>query len=163
VIVGSWPCKVSSEIHINGRHVSELVHEGKGKTMATKPKDEKDSKRACVVLSKGNEVVGLGYSRLTGAAAKVMDRGEIRVTPTGLAGLAETTARIDKQIGLAKTTTIAWIGNQIGLVGLTKTSAQIIEQIGLVGLTGLAGLVAQSRKQEVPVGLLTQKARLWRI
>jgi hypothetical protein len=29
-----------------------------------------------VVLSKGCEVVGLGYSRLIGAAAKVTDRGE---------------------------------------------------------------------------------------
>jgi hypothetical protein len=29
-----------------------------------------------VVLSKGRDVVGLGYSRLTGAVTKVMDRGE---------------------------------------------------------------------------------------
>jgi hypothetical protein len=29
-----------------------------------------------VVLSKGHEVVGLGYSSLTGAAAKVTDMGE---------------------------------------------------------------------------------------
>jgi hypothetical protein len=55
---------VSSEIHINGQCVSELVHEDKG------------LKRMCVVLSKGHEVVGLGYSRLTGVAAKVIDKGE---------------------------------------------------------------------------------------
>jgi hypothetical protein len=35
MMVGSWPCKVSSEIHINGRRVSEPVHEDKGKRMAT--------------------------------------------------------------------------------------------------------------------------------
>jgi hypothetical protein len=59
-----------------------------------------------------------------------------------LARLAKTTARIDKQIKL---------------VGLAKTAAWIDEQIVL------AGLATQSRKQEVPVGLLTRKARLWRI
>jgi hypothetical protein len=75
-MVGSWPCKVLSEIHINGRRVSEPVHEDKGKTTATDPKDGNDLKRAHVVLSKGHEVVRLGYSRLTGAAAKVTDRGE---------------------------------------------------------------------------------------
>jgi hypothetical protein len=59
-MVGSWPYKVSSKIHINGRCVSEPAHEDKGKTMATELKDEKDPKRARVVLSKGHEVVGLG-------------------------------------------------------------------------------------------------------
>jgi hypothetical protein len=44
--------------------------------MATEPEGEKDSRRACVVLSKGCVVVRPGYSRLTGAAAKVTDRGE---------------------------------------------------------------------------------------
>jgi hypothetical protein len=28
-MVGSWPCKVSSEIHINGQRVSEQVREDK--------------------------------------------------------------------------------------------------------------------------------------
>jgi hypothetical protein len=76
MMVGSWPCKVLSEIHINGRCVSEPVHEDKGKTMATESEDEKDSKRGSVVLSKGHQVVGPGYSSLTGAAAKLTDRGE---------------------------------------------------------------------------------------
>jgi transketolase N-terminal domain/subunit len=44
--------------------------------MTTKTEDEKDPKRVRGVLSKGHEVDGLGYSRLTGAAAKVTDRGE---------------------------------------------------------------------------------------
>jgi hypothetical protein len=41
---GSWPCKVSCEFHINGRCISELVREDKGKMMATEPEDEKDLK-----------------------------------------------------------------------------------------------------------------------
>jgi hypothetical protein len=49
VMVGSWPCKVSFEIHINGRRVSEPIHEDKGKTMAPKSEDRRDPKRACVV------------------------------------------------------------------------------------------------------------------
>jgi transketolase N-terminal domain/subunit len=44
-----------------------------GKMMDTEPEDEKDPKRACVVLSKGCEVVRLGYSRLIGTATKVAD------------------------------------------------------------------------------------------
>jgi hypothetical protein len=36
----------------------------------------KDPKRACMVLSKGHKVVGLGYSRLSRDAALVTNRGE---------------------------------------------------------------------------------------
>jgi transketolase N-terminal domain/subunit len=50
--------------------------------MATEPKDRKDQKRARVVLSKGHEVVGLGYSWLTGAATNVTDRGENSGNPS---------------------------------------------------------------------------------
>jgi hypothetical protein len=60
-----WPCKVSSEIHINGWRVSELVREDKGKMTVTKLEDENDPKRAHVVLSKGRKVVKPGYSKLT--------------------------------------------------------------------------------------------------
>jgi hypothetical protein len=76
VMVGSQPCKVSSEIRINGWRVSEPVREDMGKMMATEPEDEKDPKRARVVLSKGCEVVRLGYSRLIGTATKVADMWE---------------------------------------------------------------------------------------
>jgi hypothetical protein len=75
-MVGSWPCKVSSEIHINERRVSEPVHEDKGKTMAPEPEDRKDPKRARVVLSKGREVIIPGYSRVIGVAAKVANKKE---------------------------------------------------------------------------------------
>jgi hypothetical protein len=43
---------------------------------AMEPEDEKDPKRAHVVLSKGDEVVGPDYSRLTSVATKVTNRGE---------------------------------------------------------------------------------------
>jgi hypothetical protein len=44
--------------------------------MAPKPDDRKDPKRARVVVSKGREVVGPGYSRVTGVAAKAMNKNE---------------------------------------------------------------------------------------
>jgi hypothetical protein len=75
-MVVSWPCKVSSEIHIIGRCVSEPVQEDKGKATVPKSKDEKDLKRACMVLSNGHEVVGPGYSRLSGDDARAKDRGK---------------------------------------------------------------------------------------
>jgi hypothetical protein len=59
-----------------------LVHEEKGKMTAMELEDEKDPKRVHVVLSKGGEVVGPGYSRLTGASAKVMDKGENSGNPS---------------------------------------------------------------------------------
>jgi hypothetical protein len=54
--------------------------------------------------------------------------------------MGKKTTRIGKQIGLVR------------LAGLAKIAAWINEQIRL------AGLAARSRKQEVPVGLLTRKA-----
>jgi hypothetical protein len=81
-MVGSWPCKVSSDVHINGRPVSQPVREDKGNTTAMEPKDENNPKRARVVLSKGHEVVKLGYSRLTGATAKVTNRRENSSNPS---------------------------------------------------------------------------------
>jgi hypothetical protein len=74
-MVGSWPCKVSSEVHINERRVSEPVQEDKGKS--TVLESEKDPKRTRMVLSKGCEVVGPGYSRISRDAARVLDRGEL--------------------------------------------------------------------------------------
>jgi hypothetical protein len=90
-----------------------------------------------VVLSKGHEVVGPGYSRLTGAATMVMDRGGggLWVTPT------------------ESTRLTAWIGKQIGLAATAQIDGQF----------RLAELATQSRKKEVPVGLLTRKAGLWGI
>jgi hypothetical protein len=89
-MVGSWPCTVLSEIHINGRRVSEPVCEDKGKTTATEPENKKDPKRACVVLSKGREVVSLGYLRLTGAVAKIIDMGENLGNPSWVNWVSKT-------------------------------------------------------------------------
>jgi hypothetical protein len=36
MIIGSWLCRVSSEIHISGCHVRYPVHEDKGKAVATR-------------------------------------------------------------------------------------------------------------------------------
>jgi hypothetical protein len=49
---------------MNGQHVSALVQEGKGNTTIPESEDEKDPKRTRMMLSKGHEVVGSGYSRL---------------------------------------------------------------------------------------------------
>jgi hypothetical protein len=50
--------------------------------MAPKP-DDKDSERACVVLSKGHEVVRLGYYRVIGVAAKVTGKTDRQVDRVG--------------------------------------------------------------------------------
>jgi hypothetical protein len=67
---------VLSEIHINGGGVSEPVREDKGKTVALELEDRRDLKRAHVLLSKDNEVVGPGYSWVIDVAAKVTDKRE---------------------------------------------------------------------------------------
>jgi hypothetical protein len=46
MMVGSWACRVSSEIHIGGRCVSGPVHDDKGKEKVTELRDEKDPKKA---------------------------------------------------------------------------------------------------------------------
>jgi hypothetical protein len=76
VMVGSRSCMMLSEVHISERSVCEPVPEDKGKETVLGSEDEKDPKRTRMVLSKGREVVGLGYSRLSGDAARVMGRGE---------------------------------------------------------------------------------------
>jgi hypothetical protein len=75
MMVGSWPCTGSSNVCINGRRVSELVREDKGKAMVPELEDEKDLKRTRMVLSKGCKVARPDYSRLSGDAARVVDKG----------------------------------------------------------------------------------------
>jgi hypothetical protein len=76
MMVGSWPCTVSFEVHINARCVSEPVREDKGKVTVLQSENEKEPKRARMLLSKGCEVVEPGYPRLSMDAARVTDRGE---------------------------------------------------------------------------------------
>jgi hypothetical protein len=145
VIVGSWPCKVSSEIHINGRHVSELVHEGKGKMMATEPKDEKDSKRACVVLSKGNEVVGLGYSRLTGAAAKVMDMGENSGNPNRVSWVSRdnSTDRQADRVSQDNNNSMDWQADWVGRVNQNFSTDRRANRVSRVNRVSWVGSTEQ--------------------
>jgi hypothetical protein len=75
MMVESWPCRVSSEIHINGLHVSYPVREDKGKAVATGQEDKKDPKRARVVASQGHEVVRPGCSMMSSAATTGKDMG----------------------------------------------------------------------------------------
>jgi hypothetical protein len=113
--------------------------------MATEPEDRKDLKIARVVLSKGREVVGLGYSRVTGVATKGTDKREnsgnhsrvdrvskteqhypSRVSRFGrVTQVSQTTSQTGKQIELA---------GLAGLLRLAQIAARIDGQIRLVGL-----------------------------
>jgi hypothetical protein len=94
MMVGLWPCKVSYEVHINGQCVREPVREDKGKATVPELEDEKDPKRTRRVLSKGREVVRLGYSRLKGMLQKWWTEEESRVTLTRLIGFARNMTQI---------------------------------------------------------------------
>jgi hypothetical protein len=126
MMVGLWPCKVSYEVHINGRCVSEPVQEDKGTATVPESEDEKDPKRTRRVLSKGHEVVRLGYSRLKGMLQKWQIEEESRVTLTKLIGFTRNTTRISGQIGLLKivsvTGMVAQVSRQIGLLGLARVT-----------------------------------------
>jgi hypothetical protein len=158
-MVGSWPCKVSSEIHINGWRDSEPVCEDKGKTTALEPEDRKDTKRARVVLSKGREVVGSGYSRVSGVAAKVTDKKE----NSGNHGRVKRVSKIEQHYmsrvnRVSQNSNTDWQADWVGRVTrISPSSSKDRQQIRL------AGLAAWSRKQEVPVVSLTQKSRLRKI
>jgi hypothetical protein len=165
VMVGPWLCTVSSEVHINGRFVSEMVQEDKGKAMVSESENEKDSKRACMVLSKGHEVLGPGYSRLSGDAARVSDRGEESGNPNRVHWEYDTDRQIDRvtwdsrvtgmdtrvsgQTGLLRTArvtrTMTQVGGQTGLLetaGVARTVASVSRQIGLHGTAGVTGMTA---------------------
>jgi hypothetical protein len=180
-MVGLWPCKLSSKVHINGQCVSELVREDKGEATVPESKDEKDPKRTRMVFSKGHKVVRSGYSRLPGYAARVVERGGESGTLTELVGFARNMTRIGGQIGLLRTARVTGMDTRVGrqtrllrIAGVTRTAAQVSRQIRILrsaGVTetatqsqktpaGLTGLATQSRKQEVPIGLLTQKVGL---
>jgi hypothetical protein len=113
VMVGSGPCKVSSEVHINGRCVSEPVQEDKGKAMVPESEDE-DSKGTCRVLSKGHEVVRPGYSRLSGDATRVADRRGESGNPNRVDQVHQNTTQISEQIRLLRTAMVTVTDTQVG-------------------------------------------------
>jgi hypothetical protein len=132
MMVGSWACRVSSKIHIGERRVSESVHDDKGKEKVTEPGDEKDPKREQVVLSKGREVVGPGYLRLSGVAAEVMHKGENSGHPNWVNRVSKTEQCYPSQVN--RTDRVSQIGwdsrldqqtNQVSWVANTKR--QVVE------------------------------------
>jgi hypothetical protein len=161
MMVGSWPCKVLSEIRIIGRHVSELVHEDMGKTTATEPEDEKDPKKARVVLSKGCEVVKPGHSRLIGAVAKVTDRGENSGNSSRVNQFSKTEQHYLSQVSRVNQDSnmdqqedwIGWVSqdnsmdrqaNRVSQVSQNNSTDRRADRVSR--LTGLAVLATRSKK-----------------
>jgi hypothetical protein len=85
-----------------------------------------------MVLSKGHEVVGLGYSRLLGDATRVPDKG-------GESAKSNWVDRIGGQIRLLRT------------AGVTGMAVWLSRQIGLLGSPRVTGTATQS--QEILAGL----------
>jgi hypothetical protein len=76
MMVGAWPCRLSSKVHVKGRRVTNPVSLENGKEgAATGQEGEKDPKRACVVTAEGRKVVELRYSELSGIARSVIAKG----------------------------------------------------------------------------------------
>jgi hypothetical protein len=150
VVVGSWPCRVSSEVHINGCCISDPVREDKGKVVATGQEDEKDSKGAHVMLSQGQVLLQWRQTR-AGAQITLIGFPELeigmddRVFLTGLSGLTA---------GICS----GWIIQDV-LVGLVTRSKNREAQAGLqtrnitrltrkTGLPKTWGGGAENRKKE---------------
>jgi hypothetical protein len=102
--------------------------------MAAEPEDE-GPKRAHVVLSKGCEVVGAGYSRLTGAAAKVMDKGENLGNPSRVSQDNSTDRQADRVSQNNSTDRRADRVSQVGsmesrvMENLSNTESRVIENL----------------------------------
>jgi hypothetical protein len=62
---------------------------------ATGQEDEKDPKRACVVLSQGREVVGPGYSMMSSAAATGKDKGRCWDNPNWVTRVSDEGRKLD--------------------------------------------------------------------
>jgi hypothetical protein len=69
-----------------------------GKEKVAEPGDEKDPKRARVVLSKGHEVVRPGYSRLAGATTEVTYKGENSENPNWVNRESKTEQRYSSRV-----------------------------------------------------------------
>jgi hypothetical protein len=82
------------------------------------------------VLSKGCEVVGLGYSRLSADVARVTDRGGESGNPNRVDWVHREYDTDQWQIGL------------LGTVGVTGADTQVSENIGLLGTTWVTGTAA---------------------
>jgi hypothetical protein len=163
MMLSSWPCKVSYEIHINGQRVSEPVQEDKGKVTVPKSEDEKDPKRTCMVLSKGHKVVRLGYSRLSGDATRVIDKGRESDNPNWVDRVRREydpdrrTDRVTQDIRSNRDGYSGWQG-QTGLLrtaGLTETTSWVSRQFGLLGLAEVTETATRSQK------ILARLRKIW--
>jgi hypothetical protein len=112
--------------------------------MATEPEDRKDLKIARVVLSKGHEVVGLGYSRVTGVATKGMDKRENSGNHSRVDRVSKTEQHYPSRV--------SWFGR---VTQVSQTAAQTGKQIELAGLLRLAQIAARIDGQIRLVGLAT--------
>jgi hypothetical protein len=136
-MVGSWPCKVLSEIHINGGGVSEPVREDKGKTVALELEDRRDLKRAHVLLSKDNEVVGPGYSWVIDVAAKVTDKREDSGNHSRVNWVSKTEQHYPSRVSQNRNMDrqadrVGWV-SQVGLVTRVSPNSSTDRRIDRVG------------------------------
>jgi hypothetical protein len=132
-----------------------------GKTMATEPEDEKDPKKARVVLSKGCEVVEPGHSRLIGAVAKVTDRGENSGNSSRVNQFSKTEQHYLSQVSRVNQDSntdqqedwIGWVSqdnsmdrqaNRVSQVSQNNSTDRRADRVSR--LTGLAVLATRSKK-----------------
>jgi hypothetical protein len=113
--------------------------------MAPEPEDKKDMKRAHVVLSKGQKVVGLGYSRVTGVATKVMDK-------------RENSGNHDRVNRVSQNSNTDQQADRVGRVGQVTPNSSTDRRIDQVSRVDNI-----EQKKEVPIGLLTRRDGLQRI
>jgi hypothetical protein len=95
-----------------------------------------------VVWSKGHEVVRSGYSRVISVAAKVTDNSK-NSDNHDLVNRVSQNSNTDRQ------------ADQVGQVTPNSSTGRRTDQVSWVDNT--------EQKKEVPVVLLTQKVRLWKI
>jgi hypothetical protein len=93
--------------------------------MATELEDEKDPKRARVVLSKGHEVVGPGYLTLIGAAAKVTDRGENSGNPSRVNWVSKTELHYLSRV--SRVGRVSWVSRV--MENLANTESRVTENL----------------------------------
>jgi hypothetical protein len=135
MMVGSWPCKVLSEIHIDGRRVSELVQKDKGKATVLESEDEKDLREhawCCPRVVRWSGWVTQGYQ---GMLQELWIEDKSRVTLAGLVRFTGNMTQIDGQIRLFET------------AGVTRMDTRVDRQTGLLGTARVTGTAAQVSRQ----------------
>jgi hypothetical protein len=107
------------------------------KTRAKRREYEKDSKRACVVLSKGHEVVRPGYSRLTGAATKVTDRGKNLGDPSRVNQVSKTEQHYSSRVSrVSQDNSMDRQADRVSQNSRTNRRVDRVSQVNRVGRVG---------------------------